>query len=48
MKNGYTGDPQNLVDDRWYSLDNRRLYTFIEAGVENIPVVDVSDDTELL
>lgn len=47
-KYGYTGDPANLANDEWYSLDNRRLYAFKLAGITDIPVDIVSSDTELL
>ena len=42
-KYGYTGDPENLIDGAWYSLDNRRLYAFQQAGVERIAVQVVDD-----
>ena len=38
-KNGYHGDPQNLLDTAIYTLDNRRLYTYKAAGRRCIPVV---------
>ncbi len=47
-KNGYTGDPANLVNGRWYTLDNRRLLAFIESGVDSIPVVDVTGEQSLI
>ncbi len=34
----YSGDPINLENGQVYSLDNRRLYTFQQAGVSEIPV----------
>jgi len=45
---GYSGDPANLVNGRWYTLDNRRLLAFLEAGVEDIPVIDVSNNEDLI
>jgi hypothetical protein len=35
---GYLGDPQYLANGQVYSLDNRRLYVFQQAGVTDIPV----------
>ncbi len=40
---GYLGDPQYLADGQIYTLDNRRLYTFQQAGVSEIPVTWVDD-----
>jgi hypothetical protein len=45
---GHEGDPGNLVDGRWYTLDNRRLLAFLEAGITDIPVEDVSNNTLLI
>ncbi len=47
-KNGYTGSTDNLVDGEWYTLNNRRVYAFQEAGITDSPIVDVSDNLKLL
>ena len=41
-KNGHTGDPQNLINEQWYTLDNRRLFAFQKANIEsiNVQVID--------
>ncbi|WP_376794857.1 hypothetical protein [Thermogemmatispora sp.] len=41
----FTGNPTNLEDGQWYTLDNRRLYTFKEANVEEITVLVPDLDT---
>jgi hypothetical protein len=38
-----TGDPRNLLDGRTYSLDNRRLHEFQQAGITEIPIEVVTD-----
>ncbi len=35
---GYEGNPRNLLDYTVYTVDNRRLVAYIEAGRETIPV----------
>lgn len=47
-KNGYTGDTANLENGQWYSFDNRRLYAFQQAGITDIPVVDVSGQINVI
>ena len=31
------GDPKNLINGRIYTIDNRRLYAFRQAGMPDIP-----------
>jgi hypothetical protein len=35
---GYTGDPRNLENGAIYTLDNRRLVAYQEAGRDSIPI----------
>jgi hypothetical protein len=36
---GFLGDPEYLANGGIYTLDNRRLYAFQQAGITDIPVV---------
>ena len=42
-KNGYTGRGSNLIPGEWYTLNNRRLYAYQQAGITNIPVEVITD-----
>jgi len=44
----FSGNPTNLTDGEWYSLDNRRLYAFQQAGMTDIPIEDVSNQVNLI
>ena len=35
---GFFGHPANLMDNKIYTLDHRRLVAYIEAGRESVPV----------
>jgi hypothetical protein len=45
---GHTGNPANLLNDQWYTLDNRRLAAFRaavgEADWDKIPVKLASEE----
>lgn len=43
----YLGHPSFLEDAQVYTLDNRRLYAFQQAGVPEIPVIWADYDTVL-
>jgi hypothetical protein len=43
-ENGYTGVPKNLINGLIYTLDNRRLYAYQQAGRTSIPVKWVDTD----
>ncbi len=38
---GHTGNPANLENGQVYTLDNRRLYAFQQAGITDISVETV-------
>jgi hypothetical protein len=42
--NVYTGRGGNLLNDAWYTLDNRRLYEYQMAGRSSIPVIQVTEE----
>jgi hypothetical protein len=42
-RNVYSGWGRNLLDDAWYTLDNRRLYEYQMAGRTSIPVEVVTE-----
>lgn len=48
IKGSFSGDPANLTNGLWYTLDNRRLVAFQEAGITDIPVIDVSGFDDLI
>ena len=45
---GHSGAPANLENGQVYTLDNRRLYAFQQAGITDIPVEPVDNYPELI
>ncbi|MCP5094762.1 MAG: hypothetical protein GY943_04340, partial [Chloroflexi bacterium] len=47
-KYGFTGNTSNLENGKWYSIDNRRLYTYQQAKGRNYIPYEIIDDLKLI